>query len=350
MSEKRCIGCGAVLQNKDPEAVGYAVSLDMDYCQRCFRMIHYDKHVSAGVVPLNDLEHLKGVKGTFVWIMDVMDIETSLDSAFVDFFRDHYCFVVVNKCDLLPETVGENKIRNFVLDRLKRCKTRVIDIVLRGMKSDFRSEFRKKISDRVNDDLVMVGVANVGKSTVINDLLGKEVLTVNRHPSTTLQFNYINSDYGRIVDSVGLVDGNSVQAYLHDSDLKKIVPNRRIRPTIYQLKDDQTISIGGFARVDLFDCKNVTVVCYVSNLCTVQRNATKNADKLWNEHMGRELRPVLKNGGSFEEFKKTDFPQYATKRDICIEGAGWLCISGSYSHLEVYSDKRIKIRNRKAMI
>ena len=350
MSVKRCIGCGVVLQDKDPEAVGYAVNLEMDYCQRCFRMIHYDKHVSTEIVPLNNIEHLKDVEGTFIWIMDVMDIETSLDSAFVEFFRDRYCYVIVNKCDLLPQTVTERKIRSFVGERPNKAKVRVIDIVLRGIGNDFRSDFRKKIAEHSSGDLVMVGVANVGKSTVINDLLEKEVLTVNRHPSTTLRFNYINSDYGRIVDSVGLVDGNSVQAYLHDSDLKKIVPNRRIRPTIYQLKDDQTISIGGFARIDLFGCRNVTAVCYVSNLCTVQRNALKNADKLWKEHMGRELKPVLKNSGPFDDFDKTVFPQYATKRDICIEGAGWVCISGSYSHVDVYHDKRIKIRNRKAMI
>ncbi|MBQ9037815.1 MAG: 50S ribosome-binding GTPase [Erysipelotrichaceae bacterium] len=350
MSEKKCLGCGATLQNEDPSAIGYTPKLEMDYCQRCFRMIHYDKHTDTEIKPLDNLDKLKKVKGTFVWIMDIMDLETSLNSKFMDFFREHYCHVILNKCDLLPETVTIRKITDYVARRLKNQKIRVIDIICRGFENDFKINFEKKIARDADNGIVMVGVSNVGKSTVINELLGKDVLTVNRHPSTTLTFNEINSDYGKIIDTVGLVDGNSVQAYLSNSDLKKVIPYKTVRPAIYQLRDSQTISIGGLVRIDIHDCEKATVVAYVSTLCPVQRNNQKNADKLWQNHFGRDLRPILKNSKSFEEYKITDFPSYKEKRDICIEGLGWVCLSGNYSHVSVYADERIKIRNRKAMI
>ena len=38
----KCIGCGAQLQTADKNAPGYTPKADAQYCQRCFRLIHYD--------------------------------------------------------------------------------------------------------------------------------------------------------------------------------------------------------------------------------------------------------------------------------------------------------------------
>ena len=38
---KKCKGCGIELQHKDREGVGYVADLKQDYCQRCFRLLHY---------------------------------------------------------------------------------------------------------------------------------------------------------------------------------------------------------------------------------------------------------------------------------------------------------------------
>ena len=39
---KKCLGCGAILQDQDAKAKGYVKKLDQDYCQRCFRLNHYN--------------------------------------------------------------------------------------------------------------------------------------------------------------------------------------------------------------------------------------------------------------------------------------------------------------------
>ena len=39
---KYCKGCGVRLQDEDREAIGYTPNLEKDYCQRCFRIRHYD--------------------------------------------------------------------------------------------------------------------------------------------------------------------------------------------------------------------------------------------------------------------------------------------------------------------
>ena len=39
---KRCIGCGAVLQNTDKKKNGYTPKLENKYCMRCFRLTNYN--------------------------------------------------------------------------------------------------------------------------------------------------------------------------------------------------------------------------------------------------------------------------------------------------------------------
>ena len=37
----KCQGCGSTLQTEDSNKVGYALSLEHDYCQSCFRLMNY---------------------------------------------------------------------------------------------------------------------------------------------------------------------------------------------------------------------------------------------------------------------------------------------------------------------
>ena len=41
---KKCIGCGSVLQTEKPKEKGYIIKdkiKDSNYCERCFKIIHY---------------------------------------------------------------------------------------------------------------------------------------------------------------------------------------------------------------------------------------------------------------------------------------------------------------------
>ena len=350
MTEKRCIGCGAILQNNDSQALGYVPDLSMDYCQRCFRLSHYDKHENYSDITANqDLTALESLEGIFVWIVDVIDLETSFNSLFIDFFRNRNFMVLVNKCDLLPKTVTEAKISNYVRDRLEILNLHPMDILIRGKSRTFREEFISLLESK-QKDIIFTGIANVGKSTVINELLGQQLLTVNRNPSTTLSVNRIDADFAVLYDTVGLVARESVQSYLASGALKKVVPDSRINPVIYQLTGSQCLSIGGLVRIDLHDCQNVTAVLYCSNLLDIHRGKQENGDRLWQKHYKKELTPVLKGVGRFESMKKTTVDFSSEKKDICIAGLGWLCVTGEYSSIDVYTGKKIGIYERKGLI
>ena len=52
---KKCIGCGAVLQNTNDNQIGYVPNLNTKtkYCRRCFRIIHYNELEVIKVLKLN---------------------------------------------------------------------------------------------------------------------------------------------------------------------------------------------------------------------------------------------------------------------------------------------------------
>ena len=346
--EKKCEGCGTILQTTDNQAPGYVPDLSMDYCQRCFRMIHYDKHTETNVEPLVTLKALENVEGDFFWIIDVMDLETSLNSAFIDFYHNRECTIILNKCDLLPEAMTEEKLLNYICERIDELKINCNKIIIRGMGRHFLEDFAF-IADTGNR-MIFTGVANAGKSTVINHLLKENRLTANRHPSTTLNFNEVETPYGTVVDTVGLVLNNSVQAYLDSNDLKKVVPSKAVNPTVYQLNGNQTISIGGLCRMDFYNCEDFTAVLYLSSECPLHRTKTSNATALWKNHFGKELTPTLIGSNGFTEMKKTTFRKKEYKQDICIAGLGWVCLSGKFDRAVVFTDSQIAVYSRKAMI
>ena len=41
---KKCVGCGAILQDNNPLIEGYTTVLTNDLCKRCFRMKNYGEY------------------------------------------------------------------------------------------------------------------------------------------------------------------------------------------------------------------------------------------------------------------------------------------------------------------
>lgn len=349
MTVKTCRGCGSVLQNKDSQALGYVPDLSMEYCQRCFRLRHYDRgrqYIDLQVT--KDLSALQQLEGIFVWIVDVIDLETSLHSVIPQFLQNKRFILVVNKGDLLPETLKDAKIRKYMGLRLKDLGLQSEAVIIRRDAS-FR-ENMTELMKKYEEEFIFMGIANVGKSTVINDLLGSDILTVNRNPSTTLSINRLETEIGVLIDTVGLVADGSVQSYLDSSTLKQVVPYATVNPVIYQLRESQCLSIGGLARIDLLDCVKTTAVVYCSNLLKITRSRQSNGDSLWQRHYGEELVPVIKTAESFADMKKTSFEIKGEKTDICISGLGWICITGKCSRVDVYTPAVIDVYERKVLI
>ncbi|AGN24135.1 GTPase YqeH [Erysipelothrix rhusiopathiae SY1027] len=70
MENKKCVGCGSVLQTEDTMGRGYAKAIENDYCQSCFRLKHYRdfKRVKADVNDGTTLEFIERFEGHILWV------------------------------------------------------------------------------------------------------------------------------------------------------------------------------------------------------------------------------------------------------------------------------------------
>src|SRR5699024_8159799 len=109
---------------------------------------------------------------------------------------------------------------------------------------------------RDGKDVYIVGTTNVGKSTFINTLIKestgfKDVITTSYFPGTTLGFIKIPlDDQSYFIDTPGIVNKQQIAHFLSPEDLKVITPRKEIKSRVYQLNNQQTLYIGGLARLD----------------------------------------------------------------------------------------------------
>lgn len=367
-ADLKCAGCGVRLQTESPDKPGYVPSSALDrspvICRRCFRIRHYNDAASAAVDQDEFLRLLSGIAETnslVVHIVDLFDFEGSVISGLQRFVGRNPVLLVVNKIDLLPKSTNWNRLRNWVQRQAKRLGLRPADVVL-------CSAAKRAGMDRVVDtiqalrgdrDVYVVGATNVGKSTLINRLirdysdLDKE-LTVSRYPGTTLDAIRIPLDDGRsIIDTPGIVYPYRLTEAVPPGVLRQLLPERPLKPAVYQLNDRQTLFFGALARFDFVQGQPQSFTIYMSPSLRIHRTKLERADELLAEHRGGLLSPP-----SVEELDEVAPWTRHTLRiapgertDISISGLGWIRVNGETGALvEVHAPKGVQVVLREAMI
>lgn len=358
---KKCKGCGVVLQNSDKDKIGYTPKIEADYCQRCFRIKHYDDvmiSMKQGVDSDKVMQSIADKDALFLWVVDLFDFEANMIKGMNRHLQGKDIILVACKRDLLPSSVGNEKLGQFIISRLKEKGISVKGIVICGdLVKNANSKNNHSVQEikraielyRNGRNVVVFGMANAGKSTLLNALMEKETLTTSRHPGTTLDLNEIQFEDYILYDTPGLTRYDSTLTLVDDKVLKQIIPVKEMKSKHFQLKGNQSLSIGGFARLDLSGCENVTCVCYFAPALNIHRGKVENADKLWNEHLGDEiLSPTLDS--SFKDMKVYEIGKQDKKMDVVVHGLGWFCISGTVKNVKVYVNKNVEVTFRGAMI
>lgn len=360
-SKKRCKGCGALLQWEDPKKIGYAPKEGADYCQRCFRILHYDDvtiNMQQGIDSDTILRKVAAMDALVLWVVDLFDFEANIIKGMNRHLAGKDIIMVATKRDLLPASVGNEKIGQFLLSRLKEKGIFVSGIIVVGdlvkhakdASNHSVAEIRNAIERyRKNRDVVVIGMANAGKSTMLNALLQQAYLTTSRHPGTTLDFNEIKMKNFSYFDTPGLTRYDSALTYLDEKVLKQILPTKEIKPQIFQLREDQSLAVGGLVRLDLTGCQKAACVCYFAPSLKVHRGKLQNADVLWETHLNDEiLSPTLDQ--SFHQMKVLEGKMFKNKIDVVIHGLGFFTLSGEIHNIKVFVNKKIDVTFRGAMI
>ncbi len=357
---KRCKGCGAILQQEHKDQIGYTPKQDAEYCQRCFRISHYDDvtiSMKTGIDPDTVLRKVEKLDALILWVVDLFDFEANLIAGLNRHLQGKTIVLVATKRDLLPETTGNQKLADFITARCRDFGITVSGLVICGdlVKHAFDQEnhslreVHKAIAYyRNGQDVAVIGMANAGKSTLLNGLLKNNTLTTSRHPGTTLDLVAMVMGEYTLYDTPGLTRKDSYLTIADDSLLKQLIPDRRLKARSYQLYEDQSIAVAGLARLDLIGGTKVTCVGYFASGLKLHRGKASGADALWKAHMGELLAPALHSDP--DSMKRYSYTKGKDKVDVVIHGLGWFCISGDVKEIHIYVDQEVDVTFRKAMI
>ena len=367
-----CIGCGAEIQSENQNKQGYlpksVVEKSIDennlVCKRCFRLKNYNEvsDVELGAEDFYKLiKTLSKKDGLIVKVVDIFDFSGSWIEDVIDIVGNNKDIVLVaNKLDLLPKSVKQNKIKQWLFKMLKAKGIKVKDILLiSAIKNHGIEEAAARIDElRNGKDVYIIGATNVGKSTFINKLIelttgDKNVITTSHFPGTTLVMIEIPLDRATsIYDTPGIILDYDIAHYLDAKSLKLVMPKKEIKARVFQLNAEQSLFFGGMARVDFVKGERQSFTLYASNLVDIHRTKLSNADALFEKHLGTLLKPPFEDNISiFKNQVKKNFKIDDRKIDIVISGLGWITVnSDSGCEIDIYVPEEIEVFVRESII
>ena len=334
-SEKRCAGCGVLLQDENVLQEGYTSSMENELCQRCFRMKNYGEY--QVVTKSNDeyidiLKEVGKTKDLVLYITDLLNLEQNIEE--IRNMIPNKMILVLNKMDVLPKSVKEEKLKAY----LENDNIHFEEIIVISTAKNYNIDYLlKRIKYfQTSKNVYVVGHTNAGKSSLINKLIknysdNTQELTMSPLPSTTLStINIEISDYLTLIDTPGLVDTGSILNYVDPKMVKKMSPREEIRPRTFQLKKNQSLVIENLIRIDYVEGEKNSFTLFVSNDIKVKR-----------------LLNIIKNNELREKPKTTYNMKY--DEDLVINGLGFIKIVNK-GIIDVYIDSGVETYTRRSLI
>lgn len=251
---KRCIGCGSIMQTKDESLSGYTPDLKNTYCRRCFRLKNYGEKKEETIHEDQILTKVNKSVGLAFFLVDYLNINRHSINIFKQIKISKV--LVISKSDLLRKEMKLEKIRKW-LEEVYQINDQILFI---SSKPTFKSSNIFKIMDQSHTNTAYImGMTNAGKSTFINKLLKeagikKEILASNK-PNTTLDFIKLKIGEYTIIDTPG---------FSYEKKHLKMI-DQEIKPITYQIKahtnliinDTYTFSFSEANKVTVYGCTSI---------------------------------------------------------------------------------------------
>lgn len=276
MTDKICLGCGSILQDKDNKKDGYTINLEHNLCERCFKLKNYGeyKKTEKNNQDYNKILNSINKKSLVLYICDIL----SLNLENIDKFNN--VILVLTKRDILPKSIKDNKIIEYIKKRHENLLD--IEIISSTHNYNLDSLYNKIIKYNNKLPIYLVGNTNSGKSTLLNKILKnystQELeITTSMYPSTTLDKIEIKlNEEITLIDTPGLLNENSLMNKLSNKELKKYNIKKEIKPRTIQIKDTGSILIDNLIRLDYHTKIPNSITIYINNGIPTKKISTNN--------------------------------------------------------------------------
>ncbi len=364
MIVKKCTGCGIELQFQDKNKEGYVpeekfITEEELICQRCFKIKHYGQNQLNTFKGEDYSEEVsKSIKKSdiILAIFDIIDFEGSFTQEILDYLRDYRSMVLINKIDLLPDFMHPTEISGWVKSRLAEEDIVTEDIAFISAKNKYGvNGIIRKLKNIFSDKkikAVILGASNVGKSSVINLLLGKDRITTSKYSGTTLKSinNRVPGTDITIIDTPGLIPDGRISDLISVETGLKLVPSGEISRKTFKLEENQVFMFDSFCRFKVLsqdrEYGDETIYKPIFSVYS-----SKNVKF----HVAKEERvEELLEGNFFEILKgeekkryfENKFIQYKVTVDegeeLSIAGLGWINVKRGPLCLEMTIPENIK--------
>lgn len=362
--EIRCYGCGAIIQTENEKQIGFvpknALNKEHVLCKRCFKMKNYHELQATNLTKddfLNILQSIGEKDCLVVYLIDLFDFNGSMIDGFIRHINNNDVLVIGNKRDILPKSLNDTKIIHWLRRQLKEYNIKPKNVFLTSAIKNYHLD---EILDAINKyrlgrDVYVVGVTNVGKSTFINALLkhytentNELFITTSEFPGTTLDLIEIPLDEkSSLYDSPGIVNEHQMAHLVDPEILKDILPKSELRPMSFQLDSQQSLYMGGLARLDYVKGEHKSFICYMPKTIKIHRTKLQNADGLYNRHA--TLHPEIKEIDTIDKMVTYNLTSNNQRCDVVISGLGWIRIE-PLTQVIIHAPKNVGVFIREALI
>lgn len=280
MSDKQCKGCGEKLQSEDKNLKGYVpfeklLLQDNLICQNCFRLKNYGKipeetmskkeYKDVAIASIKEADIVLG-------IFDAVDIESSMVTEILDLLDEKESIVVLNKIDLLEKNYTMPEISSWF--RKKIIENNIFPQSFCFVSSKTNEGINgilhkiKDICGKKQVKVCVLGASNVGKSSLLNRLIGSNKLTTSKYSGTTKRSIKTTVKYKDIkitfIDTPGIVPEGRMNEMLPKDKAVLLLNSKSVQKNKVRLNEGQYLTFSNLIYIK------------VENKCELDCYASKN--------------------------------------------------------------------------
>ncbi|MFO7882208.1 MAG: GTPase [Kosmotogaceae bacterium] len=360
----KCAGCGVTIQTVESDLEGYIPesvlikrieSNEPVYCQRCFKLKHYGVLPSklTGEIGFSNIKEYLKLADKVILVIDIFDFNGTANEKLIEKLKRKKPYFIINKVDLIPDEISMDKLLKWTSKSLN-VDSSTINLVSATRRFGI-NRLLKKLSNGKKRTFLLMGMTNVGKSSLINALKAEDTITVSEYPGTTMKtLKIYDSKYNiTFIDTPGISTSYRMPDFLSLECQKKITPKKKLKVYTINAKEDRTFFISGFLKVTIKGRSGTDSP--ILNIITSENSAVHetNPDKAtekWDEWFGTMLVPPCKKKELIDYTWEETSVELSTCTEINISGLGWFSVARGPARLHIKFPSGLKLTERMGLI